>query len=324
MDEELNQKNIVETTAELVTELSQVEVKTVEYEEIKAPFAVVPEGKKLQNLQPLLESYLGRPVRRDGVARLNDLGSFIAHANRFKGAQSALFAELPDIMRNERGVQCRPSIQCVFDYHAEGFDSDASYGAHKSEYGFEFSDEFLTWMGGSQNVFESQDAFAEFIEDNIGDVVVYEEGVSDKLDEYAAMIGCKFASPSRLMELSRGLAVHVNERVTQKVNINTGERELVYEADHNGEGGGKLEVPNAFLLAIPPFKNGAIYSVIVKLRYRVRNGGVRWSFELFRIRNVIESAFTEACARAHDETGLPIFQGKPETKGFESHNPFSR
>lgn len=58
----------------------------------------------------LLQEYDTRPRRRIGTATFADLPSFVAHANRFKGASSALFASRDD----------GPELISVLDYHDAG------------------------------------------------------------------------------------------------------------------------------------------------------------------------------------------------------------
>lgn len=76
--------------------------------------------------------------------------------------------------------------------------------------------------------------------------------------------------------------------------------------------GAPLAIPFAFLLAIPVFRSGAVYQVPARLRYRVRDAGVTWSFNLYRPERCLDDAFREACERAQKETSLSLFLGSPE------------
>ncbi len=72
-------------------------------------------------------------------------------------------------------------------------------------------------------------------------------------------------------------------------------------------------MPGAFLVAIPVFKGGAPYQIPARLRYRVREKSITWFYELHGVDRVFDHAFSEACAKAANDTGLPLFLGAPES-----------
>lgn len=87
---------------------------------------------------------------------------------------------------------------------------------------------------------------------------------------------------------------------------------MQFSEQHQDEKGAPLKVPGAFLLGIQVFKGGALYQVPARLRYRVTNQVVSWSFALYRTDVLFQHAFTEACETAKAQTELPLFVGSPE------------
>ncbi len=87
---------------------------------------------------------------------------------------------------------------------------------------------------------------------------------------------------------------------------------MSFSEAHTDGAGVTLKIPGAFLIAIPVFRNGDCYQLGVKLRYRVSNGVVLWSFAIHRADACFDDAFRESCDRAAKETELPIFIGSPE------------
>ncbi len=261
----------------------------------------VPQGVNLVSAKKYLDEYLDAPERREGTAHLGDLDSFIAHAERFKDKDSVIFAS-PNPQH--------PSLISVLDYHRQGGDGAPRFGRHRGVYDFPLSEEWTRWTK-AQHAPMQQRTFAEFIESNILNVAD-PETAGGGAKTFATALACEFASPARLMELSRGLSVRVNSKVANAINLSSGEGQLVYGNEHTDERGQPLKVPGAFLLALRVFRGGAVYQVPARLRYRVKEGEVTWSFELWRTDRVFEDAFLEARDKVAAATGLPVFVGTPE------------
>ncbi len=262
-------------------------------------------GIELKSTVPFTDEYLTAPKRRKGVAQIKSLESFIAHVNRFKDKDSALFAN-PD--------KSSPSLQAVLNYHKSGEIEVAAprFGDHRTAYSFPLSKEWNLWNRYHGKEMK-QAEFAEFLEDNITDVrAPIDEEITGKIQELRELIGGNFASPQKLMQLSKGLSVTESSKVKNSTNLATGETSIVYETEHTDGAGAPVNVPNFFLITIPVFEMGQPYLMAVRLRYRIRSGAIAWIFQLCRIENVFDDAFEEACNQAKDETALPLFVGSPE------------
>ena len=204
-----------------------------------------------------------------------------------------------------------PRLIAVLDYHEQTAAGAPRFGAHRTEYAFPLSDEWKAWSSivGKEL---SQAAFAEWLEERIADVM-NPEGLGVGTLELAQALGIQLAGPTALLALSRGLSVRVDQKVTQAVNLSTGEASIGFEETHRDkDGGGPLKVPGGFAIALPVFRNGETFSVVARLRYRVREGAVLWRIVLHRADAVFDVAFREACAKAETETGVPLFYGQPE------------
>lgn len=263
---------------------------------------VLPEGLKVQSLKALQDIYLTAPERRAGTAALGDLGSFIAHAARFADVHSVLFAS-PDPKH--------PSLTSVLDYHEASHDGAPRFGQHRGVYRFPLSDEWVAWTGANKLPMD-QRRFAEFIEERIVDILGNPQDAGQRARELAETIQVSFAPASRLLELSRGMSVRVNAKVSSASNLQTGEVQVCYATTHEDEGGGTVKVPGAFLIGIPVFRNGDAYQLPVRLRYRVAEGTIVWFYELHGADRIFEHAFREACEKAAQATGLPLYVGTPE------------
>lgn len=296
----------IDAARDLIEEYGNVEIRDIvdPVSGAEVPVAISRDG--VQSLPATLFSdYLIEPRRRKGTACVTTIESLIDHVNRFKDEASALFA-IDD--RND------PSITAVLDYHPAGDASNKRFGEHRSLFRFPLSDEWKAWAKFNGKPMKMAE-FAAFLEDRIVDVIELipdEDEVSDGLQKFINICGGKIASPTKLVELSRGLKIYKSADVREAVNLASGEASISFEVEHRNSQGGKLEVPNLFLIAIPVFAKGAMYRLAARLRYRESDEGLYFFYELWRSDRAFDDALAEACERVRIETDLPLFFGKPE------------
>jgi uncharacterized protein YfdQ (DUF2303 family) len=263
----------------------------------------VPNTMRLESLKKFVDEYLPFPDRRKGNTLLKDLDSFIEHVKRFKDDDTLIFAN---------PHRERPSLIAVYDYHRQGPDGQARWGEHRAKYPFPLSDEWKAWSNSNDKGM-TQEAFCQFIEDRILDISDPSKA-KDQAKEFAKTLECEFASPSRMLELSRGLSVSVAARVANAQTLASGERQITYHESHSDSQGKPLKVPSAFLLTLPVFRGAPVYEVCVRLRYRVAEQRITWSYSIYRIERVFEHSFKEAVAKVAKDTGLLALLGKAEFK----------
>lgn len=294
---------------------------------LKAQVLALPQNLRLESIKKFLDEYRTTPERKKGTAKAGDLASLIGLANRFKDEYSAIFARPGKLATEADATAAAPVIEVVFNYNEpttvgvpvggsldQALESHAGgprFGDHRAIYAFPFSEEWKAW--NLQNAKPmTQELFAMFLEDHIADVASPNGAPSELSAFFFEKLGVDFATPARLIELSRGLTVHVGQKVRNAKNLASGEAQLQFVEEHQDAAGGELKVPGAFLLAIPVFQFDAPYHVAVRLRYRVAGGNIVWLFELHRADRIFDHAFKEACDKAKKDTGLPLFIGSPE------------
>lgn len=269
----------------------------------------VPEGMTIESVIGHIDPYLERPRRLKGVAKLEDLASFIAHAKRFADQDSALFAN---------PSPTAPSLTSVLNYHRAPLANSENqrHGDHRGVYAFPLSEEWSAWTAAaarSQASMLSQADFAELIDKRLIDVADPTKA-GELATRLAEVSGVKYAQPSKLLDCARGISLQVKTRVANAQTLATGETQITYQVDHETAAGmpASTSVPSAFLISIPVFRGGALYAIPVRVRYRLRDHEVKWALELHRADVMFAHAFEEACATAAKETGLPLFVGSPE------------
>lgn len=267
----------------------------------KAPAYLTEGTAKVVNPSDL-DAYRLLPVRREGTATHTRLDSFIEHVNRFKGENSAVFA---------KDDMTAPRLTAIFDYHYAGHDSDPANLKHRASYSFPLSDEWKAWSAADGKAMSMTD-FAAFLEDHIVDVTS-DKPQSDAAKDFLAKSGGNLASPSKLIEIARGLQVNEASTLREARNLSSGEAEVVFQSEHLDASGNKLVLPNAFMICIPIFARARVLDqILARFRYRKQGGGIVFWFDLWRPDMVFEHAFTEACEQVKADTGLPLFVGSAE------------
>lgn len=260
------------------------------------------EGYRTEPIKPLLEPFRMEPERRTGTATMTDLPSFIAHVTRFADTDSAVFVNR---------TPSSPSLTAVLDYHRQTHAGAPRFGRHRTHYAFPLSEAWKAWKAQNSETM-SQGDFAAFLEDRIQDIADPENAGMHARD-FASRLGVTLAPASRLLELSKGLEIRVGHRVLNKISIASGEAAIAFEETHSDAHHGPLKVPGAFVIGVPVFQLGEVYQIPVRLRYRVKDGSITWSYELSRVEEVFEHAVNEAVDRVRSETSLPVLSGAPES-----------
>lgn len=287
------------------------EARGVEIVSLQAPAgarglpAAIPAGirhgtsPELVGVHSLFEYWREHPARRSGVAKAQTLGAYVALTNRHKTANSAIFADV-----NWKA----PSFTTVVDYHPADHEAAPAFLKHRVHYAFPLADPWCVWVKQDGQAMSQAD-FAAFLEDHIAELSAPNDHESVELERD---FGTKVATPAQLIALSRGLQVRVDSAVKIAVTLQSGEGSLVFEEAHKDGDGRPLKVPGLFVLDIAPFVRGETVRIPVRLRYRVSEGKVRWSFAMHRPDIYVAGRISDDLTEAAEKTGLPTYEAAPE------------
>lgn len=257
--------NNVRTAADLGA--ANVGVQTVG----QVPFAVVPAGYTLQNL----EEQLAQPTRKRGTLHYGDVDSFCRAVADHAGDNTRLYADM-----------AKPEFRAVFNDHGQ---VDAGWRDHVAVYACPLSVEWRTWLASNKKAM-TQEAFAQFIEDNAPD--------------------CVAPDAATMIEISRTLEAKKKVSFASAIRLSNGEHVLSYEEEISGTAAkGKLTVPDVFSIGIAVLEGGPRYALNARLRYRIADKGVLslW-YDLERPHKVIEDAVREVRDLISAETAMPIYR----------------
>lgn len=257
-----------------------LEIAGAQYLRDGAPYAIVPENAEVKSLEFLLLA----PLAIASAPRFDDLRSFISYVNAF-AASPIIFAAL-----TEQSV----AFTAILDYHQAGI---PKRGAHRATYVCAASPEWRRWSGKSSTEKSDQPftqaQFADFIEDNLADIME--------------------PTGAEVLEIARTLEAKQSVSFKAGVRLQNGDHSISYTSETKGAAGGngQLEIPEQFILGIPPFAGSAPYKVTARLRYNIADGNLRFRYEIVRPHKIIEAACKDMVATVAEETGIAPLMGNP-------------
>ena len=256
---------------------------------------IAPGGMSVAHVKRFIDDERTTPETLKGSTTLHNCQSFIDFVNRYKDDTSAIFYN-----------QDKQEVTCIFDCATK---NNTSFEQHKADYAFPFSDELKEWKEHNGDVMTQID-FAFFIEKNVLDLADPDKTAeSEALKEIRLRIGGHFAAVSKMVELSRGISIHSDERATVKYDPNTGESTVDFSSEHTDATGEKVKVPNMFLIVIPILKGGKSYQLPCRLRHRLKNGQIIWWYEVIDLDKAIAAAIDEELNKIKEDIALPVFYG---------------
>jgi hypothetical protein len=321
-------QNVAETMRQTVEQLSKAEPidTNADRADLSAAHLLsVPKGRTIENVTEQMRKAAThlKPAQKSGTAKFETLESFIDWTNRFKGAESVVFA-------NQSRQQ--PSLTSVIDYHPEGApqldpktgDANARYCRHRGLYKFPVSEEWKIWNAVAQKTLAKSE-LGEFIEEHAKDIIdpspaLMGNGKSDNAEpwekpliEVAAKLQGRYGQFARLMEMSRHLEIYESSNLITKRNPDDGTVQMSFENENKDAEGKPLAIPNLFLIAIPVFDQGVSYRLPVRFSFKKNGSAVSFRLTLYNPEAAFYDALKEAVNTAQEKTELPTFYGSPET-----------
>lgn len=235
------------------------------------PFAIVPEGYKLESL----ERFQSTPYRKRGRVEFHQTASFGQYVADHDDKRTALFCD-----------RSTATFGAVLDYHAI-MDGTPGWQEHRAIFQMIPTEEWATWAryDGKQL---SQVQFGEFLEQHLPDII----------------------HPDAASLLEVALTLEEKRAVTFRsaVRLDNGMRQLKYEEEKVGAG--ELTVPDNFILSLAPYEGSEKRKVLARLRYRIKDGELSFYYQLIRPRDAQLEAVDGAQVLIEKLTALSCYMGK--------------
>jgi uncharacterized protein YfdQ (DUF2303 family) len=236
------------------------------------PVAIIPPGYTVEAHEELLTS----PLRQRASASLSTVDSFILYVNKFGSANKQLFANT-----------LKSQVDAILDYHAES-NGAASWCTHCASLSLQLSQQWQTWKSRHGRAM-SQVEFAEFLEDNCPDIV----------------------EPDGAAVLEAASSLEANKTVKFKsgVNLSNGTVQITYDEQVEGKGKGQIIVPARFILGIPVFEGNDPIPVNARLRFRIKDDVITFTYLLDKPERILKDAFDLVLKHIEEGTEIKPFLG---------------
>ncbi|MGH8446486.1 MAG: DUF2303 family protein [Solimonas sp.] len=217
------------------------------------------------------EDKLPAPARINRTVEAHEIGGFISYVNRFKSDATAQYCT---------GDKA-PSLLARLDDHQPG---KPSHVEHVVKYPCPVTEEWTRWLTMSKKLC-GQKEFAEFIEDNIRDIV--EPSGSAFLTAVTTFSDSRSVEMKSAQRLSDGM---VQFSYTEK------------------EGSAQqVQFPTKLQIAVPIFMGVETrYALEARVKYRIKEEQLVLWFELDRPDLVRRAAYTELLEKVEKETALQV------------------
>lgn len=240
-------------------------------------FVVVPTGHSHFEVTDPHGAPAKKPpyIRQSVVLQATD--SLVAYVNRFKTAETVLFA---DISNN--------SISALIDYHGA---KTAEHVAHNATMTLPFSEEWKVWSGISGKLMGQLD-FARFLEENGADV--------------------RAPSGAELLEACRDLQARRKVNFTKAVRTSSDNENFEFTDETEARTKGGIELPTKFVLGLPVYFGESDVEVHAFLRWKLNpdEGGLQLGIALHRAEHVRQAMFKLIVGSVGDQTGCPVVFGR--------------
>lgn len=221
----------------------------------------LPDGYKLE----ALERFQAEPNTARGRLSMHSIQSLASYAAAHGNAASALFSD-----------QDKKCFTVVLDWHDQS-EQVNGWGDHTAEYQLHHTPEWKAWNGISGRAM-AQTAFAEFIEENLPDVI----------------------EPTSADLLEAILNVSGKKNITFKTakNLTNGDTQLIWDetTETNGTTKGEASLPSKLTIKIPVYRGAekeTTFEIKAFLRYRIHEGKLAFELKLHRPEKAAEQAYLE-------------------------------
>jgi len=232
-------------------------------------------GVSLQTVS--LETGLAEPTRKRGTVQVFDAASFNALLAANEGQDATIYID--------RDVD-RPAIVAVMNGNGE---AGPGWGDFRIEIAFRFTPQWKKWKAIDGKMMP-QLAFAEFIEDNLGDVV---SPVGAEMLEIA-----QYLSATRSVDFKSG--IRLSDGRIQLTNVESMDAKV---------GAGQTAIPETISLGLAPVFGLPPFKIDARFRYRIEGGKLQLGIKLQRMEDVMAAVVNDMVVGTVATEGRPAVVG---------------
>lgn len=272
------ENNTAETIADLT--LKGLEAQVITSKDGRE-FLIVPEGMTKHDIVDEFGLKRTMPAYLQQSVTLQTVDSLVDYTNRFKGADTVLFA---DILASR--------IVAVLDFHtaaAKDKPPEVRRGTHRADMQLPFSEEWKLWSAIDKHL-KGQLEFARFVEENAADIVAPPAG--------------------DLLDAVRDLQAHRKVNFIKAVRTQSENENFEYSEENEAKTRGGIEIPTQFQLKIPVYFGEPTTELFAFLRWKLDEGALTLGIALHRAEHVRQAVFKQIVLAVGERTACPVVFGK--------------
>lgn len=242
-------------------------------------YVMLPPDYQHKDITDLVAKTKATPARKSGTTRVHDVASLLKLCEDRKQEH----ADATGYVYANLGAR---SITAVWNDQRQA--NTPGWRDHRAVFTAELTPEFKRWIENDRKLL-TQEAFAEFIEDNAADL----------------------PDSAQLLEVAGTLQAKTDVQFRSARRLDNGQVQLGYTETINTTAGadGALTVPKTFGVAVRIFKNGGGYLMNARLKYRLGQGAVKFFYELDRPERAVELAFEGYVTELREKSGMAVLLG---------------
>lgn len=222
--------------------------------------------------------YTGILPRKVGDTTVRDVASFLSYFGKHSDTGSEVYADVE-----------RLTVTAVLDAHQA---DTPRWNGHTVALKLRTTEAWRQWLALDGKL-QSQEAFAEFLEDHLPELV----------DPDAAT----------MLEIAQSFQAASKVDFQSGTRLATGERQFKYVETVNAKAGqrGELTIPETFRIGLVPFEGSPGYKLTARLRYRIVDTQLRIGYKLERPADILTSAFNDVVGEVGAAIEQPVMNGTP-------------
>lgn len=248
------------------------------------PYVVVPEGYRIEGIEGLME----QPVRKRANVTTTETASFVFYIKKHGSLDSCtIYADIDS-------ETSRFHMVSIINDHGGDLNGQ-QWRDHRCQFQPALAVEWKRWIGKNK-VKMNQIEFASWLEENLSDVA----GVDG------------MPSGADILQMALGFEANADKRLRSKINLQDGGVKFEFVDEQNPDTRTTMQAFERFTLGLPVFDGStSAYPLEARLKYREKDGGLTFWFELIREDRIFKTAVNEELNRIKSETGFPVIHGKP-------------
>jgi len=245
----------------------------------RTPFVVVPDGYDVRSVA----EYMAQPSRKRGTVNILEAASLVEYVKKHGDPDTTV------IYADVHYQTSRYKLTAILNDHGTA-SNQAQWRDHVATLEPVRSLEWDRWSAQNGKSM-SQEVFAAFIEDNMGDIASVD----------------KMPSGKDMLEMALSFQATSEKRFKKRIDLQGGGTQLEYVDQADEATSTKMRFFERFTIGIPVFQGATDgYHMDARLKFRANGGALSFWYELVRPDRVFKTAVQTEISKIKEGAGFPV------------------